>query len=959
VATRLYLRNVLQVRTPSYGKKSTVLPVGTADLNSGTDWEDLSLSLTKGTAQNSKTINSLAQSTHQDIYVARFTSDPLDGQDILANTWTLGLATSEANLAANSFTVLSVYVFRPSTQAVVGFIYDSDTPLGVEWGTTENGQVPTVAGSLVTAQKGDVLILEVWAHSVQGMSTAFVQTLFFDGTTDVVSGTSADAASYIETPQTLYWQGGLDPIYVFARNGSWSPMSGPSRGHAAIHFNGNTYLCYYGDGTNNTPFATKFNPTTGARTAETQAGTPTLPSTDGHGNPVLMVDSSNVMHLFFDAHGTNLKHSKANLAEDTSAWTAQTALTVSFETYPNFFRRTNGTIYRFYRNSTAAPAGGEEFSTSTDEMVSWSATTRIIDFADSGIVTNIYALMPLYDYERDIFHIGFIYFNNTTGGRPSIYYAYYNPVTGHMHNAAGTDLGALPLNKATADANCLIESAADLAWNIGDVVCMPEPGTGFPHIVYTFPTSATVSEWRHTYWNGSSWVKFTNVAPTPGTSGASGWNNCSLVNVYARNNVDWLLVTPAPVTPPLIGGGNLDLYNFDGSTWKFVRTVLSFREAGNRYLFGPQKVWHRNGEAVVGPNIIFDECANGVQSTPTGVGGKVYLLQLGPSQGAAFGDTWEDPFRTWSDFSGASSQLGGVGYGLQRPRAMVSPPGPSELIFIPPGMAPPVMVSGTGAIAEASSLLLSQAPKGAGTISEASSLIRSENPSGSEGIAEAFALMRSAKPTGTEGIAEASSILRGAKPTGSEGIAELSSLRLSQAPKGTEGIAEASSIIRSAKPSGAEGVSETSSLLRSAKPSGSEGISELSSLIRSAKPAGTGSISELSSLVVGGSASVSGAGHIGETSSIRRSANISRTENISESSSLIRSAKPSAVGAIAEASSIRISANPSKAQGISEASSIVLSVKPTASGAITVTASLFVPGGAGALLTNWIQDDYG
>jgi len=203
VPTRLYLRNVTAANTPTAGEKSAALPAGTFKGNSGAGFEDLSLLTTKGTAQVSKAITSLAQTAHQDLYIARFTSGPLAAQTIPAQTWTLAVATSESNTNANTFTIVSLYVWRPGTSSVVGYIYDSDTALGVEWATTEDGQVLTFSGSSIAVQAGDVLVLEFWAHAVQGMAASYTNTLFFNGTTDVTDTTTADAASYLESPAIL------------------------------------------------------------------------------------------------------------------------------------------------------------------------------------------------------------------------------------------------------------------------------------------------------------------------------------------------------------------------------------------------------------------------------------------------------------------------------------------------------------------------------------------------------------------------------------------------------------------------------------------------------------------------------------------------------------------------------------------------------------------------------------
>lgn len=212
--TRLFLRGGTAANPPTAGEKSTALPVGTFKGNSGAGFEDLRLETAKGAAQTSKVLSSLAQTADQDNYIARFTSPALAAQTLSAETWTLAIAVSEANTNANSFFVGSIYIWRPSTSAVVGFIYDSHTSVGVEWVTTEDGQVLSLAGSAVTTLENDVLVIEIWRHAVQGMAAAYNQTVYFDGTTDVTDATTTDAASYLEKPTVITFPQGVTAVLV-------------------------------------------------------------------------------------------------------------------------------------------------------------------------------------------------------------------------------------------------------------------------------------------------------------------------------------------------------------------------------------------------------------------------------------------------------------------------------------------------------------------------------------------------------------------------------------------------------------------------------------------------------------------------------------------------------------------------------------------------------------------------
>lgn len=204
MATRLFARNVAAAAavSPTAGTKSVALPTGTANTLTFTN---NTLNTVKGAAQTSTTTTSLAQTTAQSgNFAPRFVSLPLDAQTIAANTWTIFWGDSEANAAANAFLALSIYVWRPSTNTRVGFIYDSTANIGVEFNTTAEAQSATISGSAVTAQRGDVLIAEFWYTATQAMATAYTVTLSYDGTNETTTGTgNTSVATYIETPQNL------------------------------------------------------------------------------------------------------------------------------------------------------------------------------------------------------------------------------------------------------------------------------------------------------------------------------------------------------------------------------------------------------------------------------------------------------------------------------------------------------------------------------------------------------------------------------------------------------------------------------------------------------------------------------------------------------------------------------------------------------------------------------------
>jgi hypothetical protein len=189
MATRLYFRDETSSNAPTAGSKSTALPDGTD--NSLTENDSQSLLLAQGTSNTTVTITTLAQTTRQSGRFARFTSEPLASQTISANTWDYTLRNRTNNISSNTYKAGSIYVWRPSTSSVVGYVYDSNAEIGSVWTTNYTNDSSNISGSSVTASQGDVLVIEVWYTSAQSKAKSFVVDIEYN------------VNSYIETPQDL------------------------------------------------------------------------------------------------------------------------------------------------------------------------------------------------------------------------------------------------------------------------------------------------------------------------------------------------------------------------------------------------------------------------------------------------------------------------------------------------------------------------------------------------------------------------------------------------------------------------------------------------------------------------------------------------------------------------------------------------------------------------------------
>jgi photosystem II stability/assembly factor-like uncharacterized protein len=153
----------------------------TIDVNSTFDQTSSYLRLmngTIGTAQQTISNLSAPLSTAQTALLAMFGSYPLNGpQTVGGGSITLNTAKNGSSAAAqfqvNSF---NVYVWRPSTASIVGYVRDAGgTQLANNPGGTGETvtQITGITSSAVNALAGDIIVCEVWATWTQSMGTSY------------------------------------------------------------------------------------------------------------------------------------------------------------------------------------------------------------------------------------------------------------------------------------------------------------------------------------------------------------------------------------------------------------------------------------------------------------------------------------------------------------------------------------------------------------------------------------------------------------------------------------------------------------------------------------------------------------------------------------------------------------------------------------------------------------------
>ena len=163
-------------------------------------------------------------------YVSKWVSPNLNQTSVAANTWRWNFAAKLNNTAptnayptpsTNDRVPLCCYVWRPSTGAKVGDIFDGNTTAATYWDlgfeniTAETLQNGTFTGAAVTCQVNDVIVVEAWVR-YDGTSSSTTCSFMYDGTTVNTSSTNpttvTNHASFLETPENLSFVTGGAPI---------------------------------------------------------------------------------------------------------------------------------------------------------------------------------------------------------------------------------------------------------------------------------------------------------------------------------------------------------------------------------------------------------------------------------------------------------------------------------------------------------------------------------------------------------------------------------------------------------------------------------------------------------------------------------------------------------------------------------------------------------------------------
>ena len=159
--------------------------------------------LTKGSAQTSVAGAYVAATLKT--MVRLFVGPALAAQTLTGSQagYKVAVGAKESSTSMNLYMRTFVYVWRSGSGNVKTILVP--TSCTVEHGTSEKGCVITATGATTdfAVLEGDRIVAEIW-FDIRDTTTSYTATLYWDGTTDPVDGTTtSNAASYFYCPQTL------------------------------------------------------------------------------------------------------------------------------------------------------------------------------------------------------------------------------------------------------------------------------------------------------------------------------------------------------------------------------------------------------------------------------------------------------------------------------------------------------------------------------------------------------------------------------------------------------------------------------------------------------------------------------------------------------------------------------------------------------------------------------------
>jgi hypothetical protein len=328
---------------------------------------------------------------------------------------------------------------------------------------------------------------------------------------------------------------------------------------SAYYYDGRTYVTW--QGVDLAPYVAYYTSATGMWTGPVRVGNNPL-TNDDHGCPAIMVDNSGYIYITYGAHDSALKFAKSTSPENISAWTVMSDPT-SQATYPYLLKDASGNIWLLYRTSRVGDPSDtdlvETIVESTNRGLTWSAPHDLINMYEGDLNDRVYVLGGVaYDSANKRVDLAWSIYDDLSGQRKKVYYAYFDLASGSMFSISGRNLG-LTIDKMEADTYCMIASSGT---GEADFIRLHIDSSQKPYLIYD-ASSAGSWEYNFTRWTGASWS-------TPVTIRSAGDSDGNEFFIDSASSITAYLVNPVSGR-----GGDIEQWSWNGSTWTKVSTVLA------------------------------------------------------------------------------------------------------------------------------------------------------------------------------------------------------------------------------------------------------------------------------------------------------------------------------------------------------------------------------------------------
>ena len=228
-----------------------------------------------------------------------------------------------------------------------------------------------------------------------------------------------------------------------------------------------TFIAFTGENTH--PYVTYYDHTTGLYGDIIRVGT--SPDEDHHHYPMLLIDSSGYLWVFYGAHNLeSLRYAKSDNVRDISAWTDTTLSNAAAAWGPFPVQAANNDIYIFYRKYSIDTHRPLYYVKTDDDGDTWSAATAAIENTDAGEedMEEVYLGKIAYEAAHDAIPEKLHMIWTMAGGsihnefHEDIHYAYFKFSDDHFYAADDTDLGvAIDDSELEANTKVVDTGAAD------------------------------------------------------------------------------------------------------------------------------------------------------------------------------------------------------------------------------------------------------------------------------------------------------------------------------------------------------------------------------------------------------------------------------------------------------------------------------------------------------------------